>query len=155
MTDAGKTSSIFTPAGQMAFLWRFLHLSVGRYGNQPLGQFLVVLTMVFLHDRGMYPTLTDLCKATGLPKATVSRYISWQLREGLLEEAIDPNDRRRRVLLLTEKGEKAWEWQIEALTDMFKDVAALDAAQRAEGPNITAENLLAVMKWRTDKDRSL
>jgi DNA-binding MarR family transcriptional regulator len=111
--------------------------------------------MVFLHDRGMDPTLTDLCKATGLPKATVSRYISWQLREGLLEEAIDPNDRRRRVLLWTEKGEKDWEWQIEALRKMFQDVVDLNAAQRLEGGNITAEKLLAAMKWRTDADRSL
>ena len=155
MTDAGKKLPVFTSAGQMALLWRFLHLSVGRYGNHPLGQFLVVLTMVFLHDRGMDPTLTDLCKATGLPKATVSRYVSWQLREGLLEEAIDPNDRRRRVLLWTEKGEKDWEWQIKALTHMFQDVVDLDAAQRLEGGNITGEKLLAAMKWRTDKDRSL
>jgi DNA-binding MarR family transcriptional regulator len=85
----------------------------------------------------------------------VSRYISWQLREGLLEEAIDPNDRRRRVLLWTEKGEKDWEWQIEALRKMFQDVVDLNAAQRLEGGNITAEKLLAAMKWRTDADRSL
>jgi len=71
-----------SPLAQMGVFWRILHLITTRYGNYPMGQTLVALTMVFLNERGMPPTLTDLCKATGLPKASVSRYVSWQLREG-------------------------------------------------------------------------
>ena len=93
-----------SPSGQMAIFWRILHLLTARYGNYPMGQLLVALTMVFLNERGMPPTLTDLCKATGLPKASVSRYVSWQLSQGLAKETVDPKDRRRRLLVQTRKG---------------------------------------------------
>jgi DNA-binding MarR family transcriptional regulator len=121
-----QQSSKMSPGAQMAIFWRILHLLTARYGNHPMGQLLVALTMLFLNLRGMPPTLTDLCAATGLPKASVSRYVSWQLSEGLVTEKIDPNDRRRRLLVQTAAGKKEWEWQIQELEKLFTEITELD-----------------------------
>jgi len=138
-----------TPGAQMAIFWRILHLLTSRYGNHPMGQLLTALTMVFLNERGMPPTLTDLCEATGLPKASVSRYVSWQIREGLVEERIDPNDMRRRLLVQTDKGKSEWHWQIGALEDLFTEISERDARFRAEGDRRDAEETLRLMKETT------
>jgi DNA-binding MarR family transcriptional regulator len=102
--------------------------------------------MVFLNERGMPPTLTDLCEATGLPKASVSRYVSWQLSEGLVKESIDPNDRRRRFLVQTRKGKAEWRWQIQQLEKLFGEVGDLDEKMRSEGDQRDADDILETMK---------
>lgn len=137
-----------SPLAQMGVFWRILHLITARYGNHPMGQTLVALTMVFLNEQGLPPTLTDLCEATGLPKATVSRYVSWQIREGLCEEHIDPADRRRRLLIQTAKGKGEWEWQIEELGTVFADAARMYRESLSHGA-MSAEVLLAMMKELT------
>jgi DNA-binding MarR family transcriptional regulator len=139
----------FLEAGQMAVFWRILHLMVSRHGNQPMGQTLVVLTMVYLNDRGMPPTMTELCDATGLPKASVSRYVSTQISNGLVREKVDPNDRRRRMLVQTKKGRAEWLWQVDQMEKIFREVE--DQMQRFErglDPR-GAEELLARMTERT------
>ena len=146
MTDAEPKLPKFTPGAQMAIFWRILHLTIGQYGNHPTGQLLVALTMAFLHDRGARPTLTDLCKATGLPKATVSRYVSWQLRHGLAEEVIDPDDRRRRVLLRTKKGAEAWKWQGQQMKKLFDRVIEVNEGFRRELDDMKAEAMFEAMK---------
>lgn len=146
MTDAEQQLPKFTPGAQMAIFWRILHLTIGQYGNHPTGQLLVALTMAFLHDRGMQPTLTDLCKATGLPKATVSRYVSWQLRHGLAKEVIDPADRRRRVLLRTKKGGEAWKWQGQQMKKLFSRVIEIHEGFRRPLDDMCAEDMFEAMK---------
>ena len=138
-----------TAEGQMAILWRIMHMIVGRYGNYPLGQVLVALTMVFLNDRGKPPTLTELCEATGLPKASVSRYVSWQISQGYAREKLDPEDRRRRLLVQTPAGRKEWEWQVAQLEELFRDIDDLEGRVRAGGRHRTAEELLDRMKELT------
>ncbi len=146
MDSSEQPRSKFLEAGQMVVFWRILHMLIARYGNQPMGQALVVLTMVFLNDRGMPPTMSQLCEATGLPKASVSRYVSTQIKQGLVKEMIDPNDRRRRLLVQTEKGKEEWRWQIKTLDRIFSETDArvnqsdIDAYQR------DPERLLARMK---------
>ncbi len=135
---------------QMGVFWRILHLITARYGNYPMGQTLVALTMVFLNEQGLPPTLTDLCEATGLPKASVSRYVSWQLREGLCEEHIDPADRRRRLLIQTEKGKAEWEWQIKELNKVFADAVKAYRESLKRG-GMPAKLLLDIMKDLTKK----
>lgn len=110
---------------QMAVFWRILHLLTARYGNHPMGQLLVALTMVFLNQRGQPPTMTELCRATGLPKASVSRYVSWQIRNGLVEEVIDCDDRRQRRLVQTPKGHEEQVWQEQALAELFGEIEGL------------------------------
>ena len=129
----------------MAIFWRTLHLLIGRYGNNPMGQLLVALTMVFLNERGIPPTMTDLCEATGLPKASVSRYVTAQINEGLVTEEIDPNDRRRRFLLQTAKGKKEWNWQITQLEKIYTTISVEENAARTEGFRDSAESLMEKM----------
>lgn len=138
----------------MAVFWRILHLTTVVWGNFPAGQLLVALTMAFLHNRGMNPTLSDLCKATGLPKATVSRYVSWQLEQGLAREAIDPEDRRRRVLIRTKKGQRSWDWQIDKVRKLFDDISEQSSRFHGESSDFKSGDLLAVMKRITAEEQA-
>lgn len=135
----------------MAIFWRLLHLIVSRYGSYPMGQLLVALTMVFLNERGMPPTLTDICEATGLPKSSVSRYVSWQLQQGLAKERVDPDDRRKRYLVQTAKGKKEWRWQVKQLERLFDEIGELDREFLRVGKRRNAEELLARMKQLTQE----
>jgi DNA-binding MarR family transcriptional regulator len=136
----------FLEAGQMVVFWRILHMMITRYGNNPMGQTLVVLTMVFLNERGMPPTMSQLCDATGLPKASVSRYVSNQIQSGLIMEVIDPSDRRRRLLVQTDEGKEEWRWQLAQLDRIFSETDArvnqYDIAEDEKNP----KRLLARMK---------
>lgn len=129
----------------MAIFWHILHMLIRRYGNNPMGQLLTALTMVFLDERGMPPSMTDLCAATGLPKASVSRYVTTQIREGLVVEEIDPNDRRRRYLRQTAKGKKEWHWQLAQMDRLFANISGQAEAARSEGFSDTAESLMKKM----------
>lgn len=146
MINSDKSSTGFLEAGQMVVFWRILHMMIARYGNHPMGQALAVLTMVFFNERDMPPTMSQLCEATGLPKSSVSRYVSTQIKAGLLEEVIDPTDRRRRLLVQTDKGKSECRWQLDQLNKIFSETDAqvnqpsVDAGQR------DPERLLARMK---------
>ncbi len=155
MAESEQELLKLTPAEQMVAFWRILHLTVGQFGNYPMGQLLVALTITFLQNRDMHPTLTDLCKATGLPKATVSRYVSSQVSQGMVREVIDPNDRRRRFLLRTVEGGRAWEWLVEQVKNLFEEVTDLDTTLRLDGSPIDPKEMLAGMKILTNKNRSL
>lgn len=59
-----------------------------------------VMTLCFLeHDPVTQSEIVDI---TGLSKTTVSRYVLNWLNYGWLSELVDPKDRRRRPLSLTE-----------------------------------------------------
>lgn len=141
----------FTPDGQMALFWRILHLMLARYGSHPMGQLLVALTMVFLTERGMPPTLTDICRATGLPKSSVSRYVAWQIGQGLARETVDPNDRRKRYLVQTPKGRTEWHWQVAQLKRVFKEITTLDRELHQRGEKRDAKALLEHMAALTEE----
>jgi DNA-binding MarR family transcriptional regulator len=95
--------------------------------------------MVFLNERGMPPTLTDICRATGLPKSSVSRYIAWQIDQGLAKENVDPNDRRKRYLVQTRKGRTEWHWQTAQVGRLFNEIATLDRELRHSGQTRAGE----------------
>jgi len=102
-------------------LWSFAFMSVHRYGGHPSGEVLLVLTILMLDQTGQNVTVSELAEITGLPQSNVSRYVSDQLRIGHLEEEIDPNDRRRRVLRPTDAGREEQSWlreQMSALSRM-------------------------------------
>ena len=96
-------------------LWSFVYLSIHRYGGNPTGEVLLVLTILLLDQSGEHVTMSELAQITGLPKSNVSRYVSDQLRRGHLQEEIDPRDRRRRVLLPTESGRSEQKWHRDQL----------------------------------------
>ena len=140
-----KRTKTLTPESQMALFWRILHMLTARYGNYPMGQLLVALTMVFLNERGTPPTMTEICAATGLPKSSVSRYVSWQIKRGLAREKIDPNDRRQRRLVQTAKGKREWEWQVAQLGELFGEIGELDNSFRLSSKRPDAAELLERM----------
>jgi DNA-binding MarR family transcriptional regulator len=127
-----------TPAAQLVAFWRIMHTLMARYGSIPLGQMLVDLTTVVLNELGRPPTVTDLCEATGLPKSSISRYVSTQMSRGMITEVIDSADRRRRKLVLTEKGQKEREWQIREIREILDEVCSWDA-KRISGDPVDAE----------------
>ena len=135
----------------MVIFWRILHLLIMRYGNHPMGQLLVALTMIFLNERGMPPTLSQICEATGLPKASVSRYVSWQIKHGMVVEKIDPDDRRRRYLQQTAKGKREWQWQKEQIDHLFSEVTADAEAVLDRGAPDTGAEVLEIMTRLTEK----
>jgi DNA-binding MarR family transcriptional regulator len=64
------------------------------------------MTIVLLDKAGYDPTLPDLVAITGLPRFTVSRYLSRQIDSGFLTDVPDPRDRRSRYYRPTSKGKK-------------------------------------------------
>lgn len=100
--------------------WRLVQLAVHRYGSHPTGELLIVLTIVLLDQAGYNPTVTELAEITNLPKSSVSRYVSTEMGAGFLEEAIDPRDRRRRLLRPTEKARAEQKWHREQVRETAK-----------------------------------
>lgn len=94
-----------------AIFWSMVHVSVQTYDSKPTGELLTVAAIRLLHQAGHEPTILGLVEITGLPKSSVSRYVSRQINAGFLEEVIDPQDRRRRRLRLTRKGKKETRWR--------------------------------------------
>ena len=99
-------------------LWRFQHLAVHRYSGSLTAEVLMVLTIMVLDHSGKNPSISELADLTGLPKSSISRYVSHQLKIGHLQEKVDPQDRRRRVLLPTETGRKEQEWLRAQVSEM-------------------------------------
>ena len=103
-------------------LWRFMHLSVHRYNGSLTGEVLVVLTILLLDRANANPTISELADMTRLPKSNISRYVSNQLKIGHLTEQIDPEDRRRRILMPTEAGRKELKWIQTQISSMAADI---------------------------------
>lgn len=123
-----------TPAAQLVAFWRIMHTLMSRYGSIPLGQMLVDLTTIVLNELGRPPTVTDLCEATGLPKSSISRYVSTQMSQDMITEVIDSEDRRRRKLVLTEKGQRERQWQIKEIRDILDEVHSWDVKRQSGHP---------------------
>jgi len=128
-----------SPEAQMVIFWRIMHLYMSRYGSIPLGQMLVELTTVVLNELGRPPTVTDLCEATGLPKSSISRYISAQMAANMVAEVIDPNDRRRRKLVLTDKGQDERRWQVKAVRKIMESAREWDIKHQQNRQPIDAD----------------
>ena len=142
-----------SPEAQMVIFWRIMHLYMSRYGSIPLGQMLVELTTVVLNELGRPPTVTDLCEASGLPKSSISRYISAQMTRDMIAEVIDPKDRRRRKLVLTEKGLDERRWQVKQVRKIIEDVKGWDQKVRAGqqlDPDLELERMKLVNAHRPE-----
>ncbi len=109
-----------------AALWKFLQLSVHRYGSGLTGEVLVVMTIVILDRADRHPTVSELASITGLPKSNVSRYVSRQLEVGHLTEVIDNQDRRVRRLYPTKEGRKEQEWISQQVSDVAETIGRKD-----------------------------
>ena len=134
-----------SPEAQQIVIWRVVQMFLARYGSVPLGQLLVSLTTVVLNEMGRAPTVTELCEATGLPKSSISRYISAQMEKGTVVETIDPQDRRRRMLNQTDAGKNERRWQIRQMRKILESVYDWDQV-RAAGAEIDPVDELEAMK---------
>ncbi len=110
-------------SGVYAAFWRFMDMSVHRYGSSPTGQVFMVITIMMLDRVDHHPTVGELAEMTRLPKSTISRYVAVEMGRGMLAEVIDPGDRRRRRLHLTAEARKEGLWHREKV----REVAALSA----------------------------
>ena len=92
----------WTPSAeaQMVIFWRIMHLYMSRYGSIPIGQMLVELTTTVLNELGRPPTVTDHCDATGLPKSSISRYVSAQMSRDMVAEIIESHKLPGRIIAL-------------------------------------------------------
>jgi DNA-binding MarR family transcriptional regulator len=135
-----------------AMFWRLVHLAVHRYGSHPTGDLLVVLSIILLERAGVAPTVSDLAEVTGLPKSSVSRYVSTEINTGFLEEAIDPQDRRRRYLKATAHARKEAKWHAAQLGDAAKQAQkAISGLGSGEG---AGADMLALLKQITRETKS-
>lgn len=138
-----------SPEAQMVIFWRIMHLYLSRYGSIPIGQMLVELTTVVLNEMGRPPTVTDLCEATGLPKSSISRYISTQMSAHMVTEVIDPQDRRRRKLVLTDTGKNERRWQVKNVRKIIDDVMHWDLENQRSNQRVDADLEFERMKLAT------
>lgn len=134
-----------SPEAQQIIIWRVMQMFMARYGSVPLGQLLVSLTTIVLNEMGRAPTVTELCEATGLPKSSISRYISAQMEKGTVVETIDPQDRRRRMLGQTDAGKNERRWQVRQMRKILESVHDWDQARVGTG-EIDADDELEAMK---------
>jgi DNA-binding MarR family transcriptional regulator len=103
--------SIDEEAGSIyATFWRMIYMSVHRYHSSSTRELLTVMTITLLVKTGHNPTISELTEITGLPKSSLSRYVSRQIKSGFLTEVLDPQDRRRHCLYPTKKGQKEEDW---------------------------------------------
>ena len=79
----------------------------------------------------------------------MSRYVSSQIKQGLIKERVDPEDRRRRMLVLTSKGKTERRWQVKQMDKIFSEVEDQLAVFRGAGDPRRAEELLELMSQRT------
>ena len=135
--------------GNITTFWRLLHLMVTQHGSHPMGQVLTAFTISVLHEIGYSPTVNELCKVTGLSKSSVSRYVSWQISHGYLDEIVDLNDRRKRYLEPTAKGQVEMRWLVNQLDELFVDVRIMIEGLSSERPMPDAEKILMRMEELT------
>ena len=122
---------------------------VCQYASHPTGQFLIAFTMNILHERGYSPTINELCRVTGLPISSASRYVSWQIYNGYVKEVIDPNDRRKRLLEQTAKGKTEMRQLVRHLDELFDFVAYMTDELISKQAGHTPEQIMAQMEELT------
>ena len=136
-------------SGIYAMFWRLLEIMVHRYGSFPTGHLLTILTIVLLDRADYHPTVGELADITRLPKSTVSRYVATDMQSGYLEEAIDPDDRRRRRLHPTSKSREEQEWQLKRVLEAMElSIEAYGGHGRTENPAAYLKRILRGNDWQ-------
>lgn len=103
-----------------SLVWGWLHFANKRFEPMSTGQMLTAMTIIMLHDLGYEPTVSDLTRLTGMPKSSVSRYVSREMELGFLEEYVDPADRRQRRLRATTAAQPELTKQCELIHELFE-----------------------------------
>ena len=133
---------------QFGLLWAVLNFHAHSFSGRPIAEMLVSWTTILLMDRGFAPTIGDIATATGLPRPTVSRYVSHQIEQGWAEERVNPDNRRRRELFLTETGAHELEFILGYFHDLFGEILARDSD---DSGSHDGAGLLARMRATSEK----
>lgn len=131
---------------QLEWLWIMVSFHAHRFRGRPIAEVLASWTNILLIHEGFNPTIGDIAKASGLPRATVSRYVNSTIEHGWAEERVNPRDRRRRELHLTESGTQELEFIVDFFHDMYH---ALMASQPAEGDAVSGTEYLERLQKMT------
>lgn len=134
------------------WLWLALAYHAHRFGGRPIGEVLCSWTTILLLDRGLRPTVGEIARASGLPRPTVSRYISHTIEQGWAEERVNPDDRRRRELHLTKSGERELESIVELLRDLSRDLLTGESGAPSSDSGSTLLARLARLSSRIKAD---
>jgi len=105
---------------------KHLEQRLAEQNNISFAQFLVLLPV----RCPAHVSQSQIAESTNLTEATVSRHMSTLTEEGFLTRTEDPDNRRKHILALTAKGERAiTDAKIvleAALEDLFSDVSLKD-----------------------------
>lgn len=124
---------------QLEWLWVMVSFHAHQFRGRPIAEVLASWTNILLLHKGLNPTIGDLAKASGLPRATISRYVSSTIQNGWAEELVNPRNRRRRELHLTEAGAK----ELEAIVEFFHaEFRELIASQPNDGETESGDDYL-------------
>ncbi len=145
MNDEKAVTISGSEVARLAACWRILHMMTSSYGSHPTGQIVIALTLAILHRTGYLPTANEITAATGISKSNVSRYITWQLKKGLIEEIIDPSDRRLRRLQQTEKGRVEMEWLDSQLDNVWHETSGMAERMDKQQAKADPEKILERM----------
>ena len=124
---------------QLEWLWVMISYHAHQFRGRPIAEVLASWTNILLIHKGLNPTIGDIAKASGLPRPTVSRYVNSTIENGWAEERVNPGDRRRRELHLTEAGAKELESIVAFFHDMFGE---LMASQPNDGDSVSGDDYL-------------
>ena len=129
---SASTSATAAARVLLSYEWRALDFCLTLFGNVPLGQHFVHITLMAVHDRGWHPTVNELTAITGLTRPSVSRHLKVLMGAGLVRGEIDSEDRRRKILRPTRSGEQKRRELLDALTRLHGRVVELTA----RGPGV-------------------
>ncbi|NND35852.1 MAG: winged helix-turn-helix transcriptional regulator [Gammaproteobacteria bacterium] len=147
---------------QLEWLWVMVSFHAHQFRGRPIAEVLASWTNILLLHNGFNPTIGELAKASGLPRATISRYVSSTIQSGWAEERVDPRNRRRRELHLTEAGAKELEYIVEFFHFAFHE---LMSHQPDDGEQLSGDDYLnrlaemsakiseRLIRWGSDSGR--
>ena len=126
-----EVEGAFPPDIQLQWMWILVALHAHRFRGRPIAEVLASWTNILLLHRGLHPTIGDIAQASGLPRATVSRYVASTIEQGWATERVDPRNRLRRELYLTDKGREELRWMVDFFHDAYRQlkVPPVDAGE--------------------------
>ncbi len=113
----------------------------------------MLLDLLVSRAEGRDVPLKDACIASGVPSTTAKRCLDALTARGMIDQRADPDDRRRKLLILTPSGEASVRAAIEDTLQYSFGPArpegfVMEAKSRAPGPSTTAPRSYAALSRR-------
>lgn len=102
-------------------------------------------------------TQKDLCTRLDAPKTSINSIMKKQLQNGYIEMTVNPDNKREKVLSLTEKGNNLAKGLVESMFRCEEEAAAMIDPQKLENAIATqnefADNLLQKVEQIQEKQK--